>query len=217
LPDAGDCDGDLIAAGKAILAAEDPDCPVHRERTTTEPSARKRQRMPDDVAKGTEEPVGRGVAYVCKCRVLLTGAGADEQLAGYSRHRGVWQRQGNQGLAQELEKEMGRIATRNLGRDDRCISDWGREARFPFLDELVVRFLAGLPLELIADLSQPPGIGDKAILRRAARQAGLSRSSSLVKRAIQFGSQIAKLSNVASFGAVSKGRGDVEFRRQAQA
>jgi asparagine synthetase B (glutamine-hydrolysing) len=34
-------------------------------------------------------------------------------------------------------------------RDDRCISDHGKEAWFPFLDEKVVRFLQETPLDLV--------------------------------------------------------------------
>ena len=64
----------------------------------------------------------------CTARVLLSGAGADEQLAGYSRHRGVWSRGGAAALAAELATAMGRIGCRNLGRDDRCVGDHGRAA-----------------------------------------------------------------------------------------
>lgn len=50
--------------------------------------------------------------------------------------------------------EVNRISERNLGRDDRCISDHGREARFPFLDEEVVSFLSGLPVWLKVSFSK---------------------------------------------------------------
>ena len=64
----------------------------------------------------------------------------------------------------------------------------------------------------IADLSLPPGRGDKKVLRElAARHLGLEDSARLVKRAIQFGSGIAKLSNAEHFGANRKGQGTAEY------
>lgn len=61
---------------------------------------------------------------------MLTGIGADEQLAGYSRHRFCFRKDGLEGLNKELEMELGRISSRNLGRDDRIIGDHGKEARY---------------------------------------------------------------------------------------
>ena len=52
-------------------------------------------------------------------RVLLLGAGADEQLAGYSRHRARYQQTGLTGLHDEVSLEMSRISERNMGRDNR--------------------------------------------------------------------------------------------------
>lgn len=56
--------------------------------------------------------------------------GADEQLAGYSRHRVCFKKYGLEGLKKELEMELDRISSRNLGRDDRIIGDHGKEARY---------------------------------------------------------------------------------------
>ncbi|XP_076011951.1 asparagine synthetase domain-containing protein 1 [Genypterus blacodes] len=131
--------------------------------------------------------------FTSSAKVVLTGIGADEQLAGYSRHRVRFQASGQEGLIQELAMELGRISTRNLGRDDRVIGDHGREARFPYLDEDVVSYLNSLPVWLKADLSLPRGVGEKLLLRRAARRLGLGPSALLPKRAMQFGSRIAKM------------------------
>ncbi|NXT56018.1 ASND1 protein, partial [Pluvianellus socialis] len=131
--------------------------------------------------------------YKSPAKVVLTGIGADEQLAGYSRHRVCFKKYGLEGLNKELEMELDRISSRNLGRDDRIIGDHGKEARFPFLDEDVVSFLNSLPVFEKADLTLPRGVGEKLILRLAAKEFGLTASTVLPKRAVQFGSRIAKL------------------------
>ena len=106
---------------------------------------------------------------------------------------------------------MSQIGNRTLSRDDRAVSDRGKELRCPYLDENVVKFVESTSLGLLADLDSPPGCGDKRILREVARKIGLARHggcADLQKRAIQFGSRIAKLSNQEHFGANRKGRGD---------
>ncbi|CAN4124600.1 unnamed protein product [Withania somnifera] len=139
--------------------------------------------------------------YKSAARILLVGAGADEQCAGYGRHRTKYRNGSWLGLNDEMKLDMQRIWKRNLGRDDRCIADNGKEARFPFLDEDVIRILLDIPLWEIADLDQPIGIGDKKILREVAHLLGISEAASLPKRAIQFGSRIARESNRKSFGS----------------
>uniref|UniRef100_A0A3Q1GGE8 Asparagine synthetase domain-containing protein 1 n=1 Tax=Acanthochromis polyacanthus TaxID=80966 RepID=A0A3Q1GGE8_9TELE len=131
--------------------------------------------------------------FTSSAKVILTGIGADEQLAGYSRHRVRFKTSGHEGLIQELAMELGRISSRNLGRDDRVIGDHGKEARFPYLDEEVVSYLNSLPVWEKADLSLPRGVGEKLLLRLTAKQLGLSQSAVLPKRAMQFGSRIAKM------------------------
>uniref|UniRef100_A0A2D4GKV0 Asparagine synthetase domain-containing protein 1 n=2 Tax=Micrurus TaxID=8634 RepID=A0A2D4GKV0_MICCO len=135
------------------------------------------------------------VVFVYSLQIVLTGIGADEQLAGYSRHRVCFKKSGFEGLTKELGMELSRISSRNLGRDDRVIGDHGKEARFPFLDEEVVSFLNLLPVWEKANLALPRGIGEKLLLRLAAAELGLTASAVLPKRAMQFGSRIAKMEN----------------------
>lgn len=133
--------------------------------------------------------------YLSPARVLLIGSGADEQFGGYGRHRTAFRRGGWVALQEELEKDTTRIWKRNMGRDDRVISSTGRESRIPYLDEEVVAFLNATPLWQVCDMRLQPGVGDKALLREAGRRLGLTASTRLVKRAIQFGSRIAKVSH----------------------
>ena len=68
-------------------------------------------------------------AYKSPCKALLVGFGADEQMAGYGRHRTCFQASGIQGLEEELNMDLMRLWQRNLGRDDRCIADHGRDGK----------------------------------------------------------------------------------------
>ena len=97
------------------------------------------------------------VSYQSPCRVLLSGLGADEYLAGYGRHRTAYRRGGAQELRRELILDAERLPERNHGRDDRCISDHAKEVRYPFLDEEVIRTVGTMSVETIAHMSLPAG------------------------------------------------------------
>lgn len=58
----------------------------------------------------------------------------------------------------------------------------------------------------ITNMEEQLGLGDKKILRGVAQRLGLVSCSVLVKRAIQFGSRIAKQSNISTFGSNNKGK-----------
>ena len=88
---------------------------------------------------------------------------------------------------------MDRIPTRNLGRDDRVISTHGKETRHPFLSLDVVNFLVGLPVHVKMNPRLEVGVGDKMLLRLAARKMGLIEASARKKRAMQFGSHSARM------------------------
>jgi asparagine synthetase B (glutamine-hydrolysing) len=144
-------------------------------------------------------------------RIVLSGLGADEQLGGYARHRVAWSRGGWPALRAEMRADVERLWQRNLGRDDRCVSDWGRELRLPYLDEGVVELLGQLPVETLTDPRLPLGVGDKRLLRLVAAILGLDGAALLPKRAIQFGSRIAQHARAMAEGSRRTLKGDAPY------
>lgn len=161
------------------------------------------------------EATNISIPYTTPARVLLSGLGADEVFAGYQRHALAFARQGFQGLVNEINLDVGRLGKRNLGRDDRVISTWGREARYPYLDE---DFLAwalrrpvwdkcgfGVPAAGAGQFSEGNAVvtaiepGKKA-LRLVAWNLGMKGVAREKKRAIQFGSRTAKMESGRSKG-----------------
>ena len=128
--------------------------------------------------------------YRTPARVLLSGLGADELFAGYTRHATAFRRKGFSGLLDELEVDINRLGKRNLGRDDRVISHWGREARFPYLDESLIKWALGRPVWEkcgfgMTDASQSPHIEPgKKLLRLLAEELGMHSVAREKKRAV---------------------------------
>ena len=136
-------------------------------------------------------------------RVLLSGLGADELFAGYSRHSIAFKRGGQKALLEELILDFSRLSKRNLGRDDRIISHWGREIRFPYLDEDVVDWVVQRPVwekcsystsNLEEGISDEPVLEPaKHLLRLAAWKLCMEKTATEKKRAIQFGARTARM------------------------
>lgn len=78
-------------------------------------------------------------------KVVLTGEGADELFAGYEYLAGF---ASEQALEQELAAILERLQDTNLQRADRMTMRYGLEARVPFLDVDLVRFVMRLPTRL---------------------------------------------------------------------
>lgn len=141
--------------------------------------------------------------YSTPAHVLLSGLGADELFGGYQRHATAFSRRGHAGLIEELELDFNRLGRRNLGRDDRVISDSGKEVRFPYLDEDFISLALELPVwakcdyenEHLPDSDDPTRRLEpaKRLLRLVAWELGMKGVATEKKRAIQFGARTAKM------------------------
>ncbi|KAK4035016.1 asparagine synthase-domain-containing protein [Parachaetomium inaequale] len=145
----------------------------------------------------TESPDSIPTPCTSPARVLLSGLGADELFGGYSRHPSAFQQRGHPGLIDELLLDVGRLGKRNLGRDDRVMAHWGKEVRFPFLDERLVRWAIETPAWEKCDFENGDEVSGveagKRILRLLALELGMENVAKEKKRAIQFGSRTAKM------------------------
>lgn len=109
-------------------------------------------------------------------------------------------RRAERGHSSQIQLDIDRLPTRNLGRDDRIISSHSVEARYPYLSLTFIDYLSSLPIETKMDFrfAEPRSdgelaLGDKMLLRLAARRLGLEETFGRKKRAMQFGARSAKM------------------------
>jgi hypothetical protein len=153
-------------------------------------------------------------AYHTPARILLSGLGADELFGGYTRHATAWARQGFMGLLDELKLDIERLGKRNLGRDDRVISHWGREARFPYLDEALVKWAVESPIwekcgfqsNVLVEREIPNLEPGKKVLRLLAYELGMHSVAQEKKRAVRLPFSLGMISLTANRFNLGQGR-----------
>ncbi|HPO13341.1 MAG TPA: asparagine synthase B [Candidatus Hydrogenedentes bacterium] len=111
-------------------------------------------------------------------KVALSGEGADELFAGYEYLKEL---RGGQVLRNELNTIILRLQDTNLQRADRMTMAHGLEARVPFLDTNLVRFMSRLPVDFVAPAADRP---EKWLLREACK--GLLPPSLLNRKKLKF-------------------------------
>jgi asparagine synthase (glutamine-hydrolysing) len=111
-------------------------------------------------------------------KVVLSGEGADELFAGYEYLQALG---GGDRLKQELADLVVRLQDVNLQRADRMSMAHGLEARVPFLDMRLVRYVSRLPVEWLEPRPDRPA---KWLLRQACK--GLAPNSILDRKKMKF-------------------------------
>lgn len=124
-------------------------------------------------------------------RVLLTGQGSDELLAGYRRHEAFLEA-GGEVLDREVFGDICKISEVNLERDDMVTMANSVELRVPFLDPEVVR--VGLAISPELKVQKMDGVySRKYILRKMALDLLSPELARKEKKAMQYGTGVQKV------------------------
>jgi len=135
------------------------------------------------IYSATSELAKRG-----KARTILLGQLADDLFGGYMKYAVKVREEGDAAAERMMAGDVRACADRGFLRDEAACSA-SCEVRFPYADESIASFAAGLPLEY-----KIRGGERKAVLRAAALELGLPEElASAPKKAAQFSSGASKL------------------------
>ena len=117
-------------------------------------------------------------------RTILVGQGADELFGGYARYSKMPELEAEDRIRADVKS----LLESGINRDRNVAALFGKELCCPFLNEGVVEYALKIPIaEKITETEK------KAVLRRAARLAGLKLPAERPKKAAQYGSGTMKV------------------------
>ncbi|MDR1954979.1 MAG: asparagine synthase [Candidatus Methanoplasma sp.] len=138
---------------------------------------------------GTKDPVTLSfelpLFHVCKnCEEdeILSGLGADELFAGYSKYIGL----GKDDLRKSLEEDTRKLLENTLPHERRIAEHFGKRMFYPFLDDMVVKEARSLEMSGAVPTDDP--MSRKRPLREVSDMIGCHGISAKEKKAAQYGS-----------------------------
>ncbi|MDD1746272.1 MAG: asparagine synthase-related protein [Methanomassiliicoccales archaeon] len=123
------------------------------------------------------------VARKANEHLLISGQGADELFAGYSRYA----KMGEEELKASLQEDLERLLANGSGMERRLASRFGKVVRHPYLHQEVVQLARSMPTSEFIHQGQR-----KKVLRDVASLLDLGQVASRPKKAAQYGSGVMK-------------------------
>jgi asparagine synthetase B (glutamine-hydrolysing) len=120
-------------------------------------------------------------------KVVFLGSGADEIFGGYNKYK-IDKNDKND--KSQMLFDLFTISSHNISRDDRVISNWNIEGRFPFLDSKIILYTLDLPSNYLIKNDM-----NKRILRDILKMNKFDRASTVPKKAMQYGTGMTLFEN----------------------
>ncbi|AIZ56293.1 asparagine synthetase B [Candidatus Methanoplasma termitum] len=139
--------------------------------------------MKDPVTVSFEIPL----YFVCRYaeeKDILTGQGADELFAGYSKYVGL----GEEDLKRMMAEDLKKVLELTVPYEKKIAEHFGKRIHHPFLDKNVIRAAGELDINELISSEDPAS--RKRVLREAAKTFGYAGISSKEKKAAQYGSGV---------------------------